>query len=237
MLISTVYLCLWCLLVEVFIGIQCDIKGHRGLGWYNRNAWWGANGQMRIGEKFLSSVANDWCNSTLRCACILLHPRGRENQVGFAQIKHLPNCWGGSFDFSLVSKVAEEGITWERPLDLRWAAASSLQIWNTHIKHYLQLFSMFELTRQNLSSRCDLCLLLQTLCWILWGNFLWERHITLYLCMGHQFQVIKRVGNFDKKFNMGWNGACKSVCDLVTQYANNNMTVSMTCQSRKSQYI
>ena len=95
---------------------------------------------------------------------------------------------------------------------------------------------MFELTRQNLSSRCDLCLLLQTLCWTLWGNFLWGRHITLYLCMGHQFQVIKRVGNFDKNFNMGWNGACKSVCDLVTQYANNNMTVSMTCQSRKSHY-
>ena len=137
MLISTVYLCLWCLLVEVFIGIQCDIKGHRGLGWYNRNAWWGANGQMRIGEKFLSSVANDWCNSTLRCACILLHPRGRENQVGFAQIKHLPNCWGGSFDFSLVSKVAEE----ENHVGASIGFALGGSIISTNLKHTHQTLS------------------------------------------------------------------------------------------------
>ena len=152
-------------------------------------------------EVFVKCCQPDWCSST----CILLHPRGQFAQrVGRLQeIKHLANCWGGSFSFSLslsCQKWERRKITWERPLDLRSAAASSPQIWNTCITSYLQLC---ELTHRNLSSRCDLCLLLQTLCWTLWGNSLWERHIMICLCMNRHFWVIKLFGNFDKKFLVG----------------------------------
>ena len=178
-------------------------KGGWGVGWYNRNAWWGANGQMRIGEKFLSSVANQ--TGAVPLWDVPLHIVASTRTVcseggRLQEIKHLANCWGGSFGFSLslsCQKWERRKITWERPLDLRSAAASSQQIWNTHITSYLQLF---ELTHRNLSSRCDLCLLLQTLCWTLWGNSLWERHIMICLCMNHHFWVIKLFGNFDKKF-------------------------------------
>ena len=46
---------------------------------------------------------------------------------------------------------------------------------STNLKQISRIvFQNFELTRQNLSSRCDLCQPLQTLCWTLWGNSFWE---------------------------------------------------------------
>ena len=130
---------LWCLLVEVFIGIQCYKRGVEGLGGTTEMLGEEQMGRWGLERSFCQVLPTRLVQFHFEtCPCILLHPRGQFAQrVGRLQeIKHLANCWGGSFSFSLslsCQKWERRKITWERPLDLRSAAASSPQIWNTQI--------------------------------------------------------------------------------------------------------
>ena len=187
MLISTVYLCLWCLLVEVFIDIQCDIKGHRGLGVVQQ--------KCLVRSK---RADEDWREVFVKCCqrLVQFHFEMRLHIVAStrtgepgglcsegrsaAQIKHLPNCRAGSF-LSCVKSGRIERITWEHPLDSRWAAASSRQIWNKSLELCFRILNLLVKIYPPVAicvSRCKHCAKLS-------GGILFEKHL-----MKHEYSPI-----------------------------------------------
>lgn len=136
--------------------------------------WWVVGQKCLVGRKFENwreVFANDWiCNSSLS---ILVHPWVcSEGRRSAAQIKHLPNCRAGSF-LSCVKSGRIERITWEHPLDSRWAAASSRQIWNKSLELCFRILNLLVKIYPPVAicvSRCKHCAELS-------GGILFEKHL------------------------------------------------------------